>query len=504
MLFLLLACTDPTDTDKPADSPAPDSGDSGDSGDPPVYASRTCLTPEIPEDLPEASVDPEREHAFRTVVLPDETLGTSGALVYFPDPSAAGLWSDGAPVVVTASPPENTPEPYFKAELGVVEVQPLYPGDGDGQLATPGVYDGLGPNSAAAMAAAIRFAAGLVASQEGWTVGQVAERAVCNGEVFVLAVSQGGSPTLKALADNAEELGPYVGGIVSFESATMPQIMAGDVGKTFGDLDGDLDADSDGYAWDDARNVDYGGCDSSTCVLDYATIAFSEDYTPAYFFPPFYKLQELGMLYLDRDGDGQLTTAAGGTDVDGDGAVSADEDFPLISHQGAYEGDEIQRLYPTLEAIDAALAAGVLDEAAWPAALATREQVAAYWEPRTLTTHVPPHALFPDHARYVSVYSEVDHGVPLPDRPHVTGLYADFQAQGWSVGYNDVDAGVTCSGVEDLLGDWPGPPPADAILTQEELDTYAMPESIDAHGKGSAVLQLAAEVFGPFDNCPTW
>lgn len=501
MLFLLLACTDPTDTGKPTDSPP---ADSEDSGDPTVYAPRTCATPEIPDDLPAASVDTEREHPFRTVTVPDTTLGTSGVLVYFPDPSVAGLWEDGAPVVVTASPAENTPEPYFKAELGLVEVQPLYPGDGEGELAAPGEYDGLGPNSAASVSAAIRFAAGLVASEEGWSVGQVAERTVCNGEVFVLAVSQGGAPTLKALADDADELGPYIGGIVSFESATLPQIMAGDVGKTFGDPDGDVDADANGYGWDDARNVDYGGCVGTTCVLDYSTIAFSSDYTPAYFFPPFYKLQELGILYLDRDGDGQLTTADGSTDVDGDGAVSADEDFPLISHQGAYEGDDVQRLYPTLEAIDAAIAAGVLDEASWPVALATRDQVATYWEPRTLNPHVPPHAAFPDHARYVSVYSEVDHGVPLPDRPHVTGLYADFQAQGWSVGYNDIAAGVSCSGVESLLADWPGAPPADTTLSQEELDANALPESIDAHAKGAAVLQLATEVFGPFDHCPEW
>lgn len=523
LLLLTLACAGPTLDKMVRDSSTPDdsepnhtalpddtgseTGETGETGEPvveddtPLIAERGCH-----DDGEGSGLGPEGEIGdlrWRTVRIPGGLFDELYAVVLYPADTSAMAWTDGAPVVVVAPPSldldpsvEEAPSPVFDAKFGVIEIQPVWPGWTVGGETTSGDRDDGGIVDASALSETIRFAAGIVSLDRGTTIGQVAERPVCNARVAVLGVGFGGVTIMEALAPDAG-VHDWISGVGLFEVPTLPQLITGDVGTVWMDPDLESDGDESGLDWDDGRNVDWyeGDCDSVSCALDYEDLAWDADTHPSEVFPGRYEDAPAGVLYLDRAGSGALEIApGGGLDVDGDGALGEDEDFVLLPHYasdgGVYYNSHLTR---QIEGELGAVPSGV-------AGLAESE---AFWGTRTVMeeARVVVSTYEPDLALVVG-FTEVDREIATADRPHVVMAYELFREAGWHTRYNLRGEALECLVGSASSGGWPGGPAWGTEIEESETQGWAIPEALDADAAALTGLSVLWDALGAFDLCP--
>ncbi len=485
--------------------PVADSGGPGDSDAP----GRRCVAEDPPDDLPEAvPYLPDPAYSQRVVELPSQTLEQLHAVIYFPADPEERAYDDGAPVAVvsrSAVRSVGTASAVLAGSWGIIEVQPIYPGWSAGDVVGAGSFDQSGPVTAAALADTIRFAAGLGETVDGTTLRQLTGGPVCDG-VVVAAASAGLIPAAQALAGIDDGLEEAVIGLSAAESPHLPQIVTGDLGLTVMDPDLDQDADGNGVAWDDFRNTDFeaGGCDDSGCVLSYDDVAWSDALSLSEVYGGLYEPMELpGLLYLDRNGSGQLDLhAKSGFDLDRDGGLDADEDMPLVPWYDP-EASEPWVVYSG-EVISAALERGVLDPEAWPGHLLDPGETEAFWEDRSVMARLPELvAAAPEALRVQVVFTEMDHSVAQISRPHVMGLYEGLRRGGVPVRYNPSAEALGCIVEPEMLADWGGELPWDEPVEHGELVSHGLPETVPMDGwRGGGAVGLLWELLGPFDRCP--
>ncbi len=451
---------------------------------------------------------------YRVVQLASALLDPLYVAVYFPPDPGIRAYEEGAPVIVTAPPASNVPsywdrhpQPVFDGDFGVVEVQPVYPGWSVQGLGTEGPPDAGGVRAAESVVQAVRFAAGLVPSVEGWSVGQVAGMDVCHGDVPLMGLSAGGTPAMTALVVGGEDLVENVPLFVNYETTSLPQFTAGDPGAVWMDADTAVDADGNGCRWDDGRHPGYrvGDCTVRGCTLDLSSLAWTDAVGLGDLWPGLFSAKGArGILYLDRNGNGALDLAAGNTlDLDGDGAIDGTEDFVLSVHEDTGAGGGTPTSVYSVEALQAAVAAGVLDVDAWPAHVRSLPDTLRFWSSRNLMYQADlASRSYPTTFRLEMVYTEEDHAQALHDRPHVTLLADLFLDAGFPVRYNMTTETAECCLRPGTWAGFSGGPPPNTRLGPDDLDAYAIPETaLDNLARACAAIGAMGDLWGPVDRC---
>jgi hypothetical protein len=276
--------------------------------------------------------------------LPSDATGggTLAVRATFPDDPERFRYgpSGGAPVVVLSpggfsAGGLDLESPSSYTDAGLIVVTFFYPGGGPPGIGSDGVYDERGDLSQRAFRDVVRFAAGDLRDTLGRTLSEVVDGTARTDLVGILALSNGGSIAITTLGRYGDEI-PPLAFLVSWESPSNDQVLGVELGTHDLDPDPSTDFDGDGVVDNDVRNGAYRAYGFPQLDIDYARLAFDPDATifdrgvPA----------GTGLFYFDNDGDGVLTVAdpvTGSTDANGNGALDADEDFPLpgISHTPA-------------------------------------------------------------------------------------------------------------------------------------------------------------------------
>ena len=431
--------------------------------------------------------------SYRVVELPSEAFDTLVVAVTYP-PDGVGAYDEGAPVVVVAAPSLGAQPPwpeapvYFPAAHGIVGVVPLYSGFGVRDQVTSGTFDDGGPGTRTALREAIRFAAGELETVDGHGIDDLTDGPVCTGSVVLMGTSSGAMTALWALAEH-DELEPLVAGYVAYENPVLPQLLTADTGIALADPDREVDADGDGYAWDDARNLSVSdtGCTTDGCPADLSAIAWTDDANQFDVYGGFFGPSEHdGVLYLDRNGNAQFDLAL---DIDGDGRVGLDEDFPLLPHRAA----DRDYYSPSV-----ATAAAALD---LPEHVATPAETESWWADRD-----PARALelldVPDGFVVDLCYSYVSHASAFPTRPNQRLLHEHFDAAGAAVRYQPSLEASRCAIPDDQLGDFAGGAEPGVALSPDDVARLAYPETVDrTYVRAAAAVQVLTDVWGAPDHC---
>ncbi len=292
---------------------------------------------------------------------------------------AARIWTDGtsryadgAPAVVFVLGGESTGTlaQQIPQAAGVVLVCFLFPGGVDvpSGRSSDGVYDFRGPASIAALRDMALFAAGEVVSSGGQTISEVVGLPVLTSGIGLLGSSNGGNIVLAAAAEHGAALADKLRWIVQWESPVSSQAAVGDNRGPRVDCSGGGGGLGDGQFGVNPRYLAYGAL---TLDIDYSDVRFR----PA---EPDYP------LFLDGDGDLVYTTVevpgepgCVTNDLDLDGTLELDEDYPLSAYPGAGGLEVYSR--PLTDYLGAH--PGVFG-GPWPAWIATAAVATLYWDER--------------------------------------------------------------------------------------------------------------------------
>ena len=467
-------------------------------GDVPLDEPQTCLAPTSTPDS-DALVSPESgAQLYRVARLDTDVADEVHVILSYPADTAWSLYDRGRPVSVVvpgAHRADLAHELLIPPWYGMVEVQPIYPGRAFEDGRTAGEFDGGGEASLAVIAEAARFAAGELTA-DGLTVADLVGTPVCTDRLVLAGTSTGGV-TLFAAITAHPDLAELAVGLATHETPSLPQLVASDLGTVIADPDEQVDGDGNGVTWDDARNPGYtaGGCDADGCDVDYGALAWAPDRKLSSFYMDLVDPLP-GLLYRDGNENGELDPfTPDELDLDGDGVIGATDDVP---HRAMAWPEDTSRgvLSPELQA--AAIEQGVLDPDAWPDVLVSPDEAEAFWELRTLLDLLEAGPEL-DHLAAVLDYTAIDHAIPLVDRPHVLGIYEALLDHGVPTRLNPPGPTVDC--FVDRLS-WPGELPANTAITHEELDAWALPETIaNEHARALGIVGALWEVDGPFDWC---
>lgn len=505
-LLVLVALIAPACTRRSPDSDSPTRRDSSSDSDS-VPVDTDTGTPVLPDPGLAATGS-----AWRVVEIPSDELDVLYAVVFYPPDPSVNAYDDGAPIVVTANPSftvdegfVDSPRSFFDDVYGVVEIAPVYPGWTVGEAFSTGPPDSGGLGSAAAIHDAVRFAAGLTTTPEGWTVEDITGHAVRHDAILLSALSSGGTTAMAALDVYSDDLPGLLVGYSAYETPTLPQLLTGDTGNVWMDPDPLVDDDGDGVTWDDGRNRGVGDppCSASECDIALDNLVWTDDVALGQVWMQ-YDPTQMGVLYLDNNHNGTLDYDAvkGGTDTDGNGVIDGDEDFVMVPMDDEYAVPGQITWYYSEQTLAAAVEDGAFPT--WPDTVADQDATAAFWADRNQmirTSRIT--AAYPDSFAAEITYTEVDHGSALPERPHLTMLRDALTDGGLSVRYNVERDVAECLIDNTLLGDWAGAPPRGTAIATEDLATYAFPEDfVDGVSIGAGALGVFFDTTGPFDLCP--
>lgn len=442
----------------------------------PTPPTTTCVEPA--QDPAWDGADPDGR-PWRAVTL-------DGAVALIFGPVGPWAWDAGLPVVVVApgaflAAEEVEPHGTLPTTVGAVEVRVLYPGQRVEGASAGGALDAGGPASANAVAAAARFAAGTARSLDGLSLADAVGHPIC-GHPVLLASSSGLAPAVAALSETEA----LVKGLVAYESPTLPAFAALEYGAVWLDPDPDVDADADGVSWDDGRDLDFDveTCGADGCAPPPSGWRWDADASLSRIMPALVGAEApAGALYRDRDGDGALSTDGGHPDVDGSGAIDADEDWV----PGALPGPD-GLLYYSPDLLE--VAGALLDP--WPEGFATADEALAFWADRT-ALGAPLH----ETLLTALAFGARDHASALPDRPHLTLLGQDWLDQGATVYVNATPEIAACvAGIEVAEGS------GESLAVTADPIALALPEDLPRNTVGAlAALSLLAHTYGSFDAC---
>ena len=439
---------------------------------PPLVAlERVCVTAEPVDTSAWYGLYPLSRQ--RSLVLTLDDLARSVVVVTFPaDGSSA--YEEGAPVLVMVGPPSSAllvDMPSSRLEDGVIEIQPVYPGTAAGAVVAPGTPDFGGADSAETVAQALRFASGELTAEDGYRLEEIVAQPVCRPSVMV-AASSGGLAASAALGDFDPSALDDLLGVSFFEVPALPIMATEDLGTVAFDSDLTVDADQDGTPWDDGRNRSVLGCALSGCELDLAGLSLGP--APVEGAPP--------GVYLDRNGNGvpdiDYDSQPPWPDLDEDGQVSALEDFPLGPHPMGIEGTLTWVYTPEVlaalaERDDPELEAWFGEGSTWAA------EVQAGWVQRDVAHQLGRwQTELPDSVQVGVVWSEVPHGVSLPERPQLELVRAAAREAELRVWLAPSVEAVSCVAGPELAGH-AGSASGTGVVEGEVLLDHALSEELD-------------------------
>jgi len=405
--------------------------------------------------------------------LPSDSTdgGTLAVRLYIPENPR---YDEGAPVIIWV------PGGYEMKGIdhglppnaeGMIVVTSIFPGATDdwSGFTSDGEYDWRGEDCARALADVILFAAGQLEDSEGKTIDDLSSVPVIHDNIGAIGVSNGGNLPVTAAALFGDELEGYLRYIIQWETPVSSQVANRDFGRVW---------IKEGGGLNDYYNLRYAG---------YGDLEFASDYSDLTYDPT----QEYHPVFHDGDGDGVYTTTpdyhgtpVSGPDVDSDGIISLDEDFPLDGYQGGEDGQVWFFSRPVTQAMqDQNIFAGY----GWPNDIAKPAEADAYWDLRE-AVYLYQDALIkmPDLEAMV-LAGFVDHVQTNLEKPHIRQALEGWLDHGVSwVQLNPspeymIEAYPGYRKRNDLPDNMANRAPRDWT----DLEAYAMPEDIE-----SAVYQL--------------
>jgi hypothetical protein len=476
---------------------------------PPLSCDQSYL--EEVEGLPEPEYYDASKQILRQVVRVETEAFPSLCLsIYYPSDPSVRLYDEGSPVVAAAPPSLKDQTPggsQLDVTMGLIEVEPLYPGWTRNGCTTSGNIDVGGEPSAAAVRDAVLFAAGVYRTSRGHSLGQLVGRPVCNDRVPLLGASSGAGVAHRALATWPEQLAAPLLGLALFEAPATGQFAVLDTGAIWKDGKQRVDSSGNGIPWDDGSNPSYekGACASyETCELDYSTMRFDKDLALGDVYPNLQNADSLpGLFYLDGNGNGALDLGEdGGTDMDGDGGVDPEEDFvflPLFDTTWA----DTSTQYFSSEVAWAAKELELFDESDWPAGIATPTESDLFWSTRTAMPYVETIAgAYPDDFRVTIGYSQLDHGPPHHTHPHIWVMNHAYLDLGTSTRLQGAWRLLQCVLDPAYAGDFSMDLEPDVHVPEDRLHEYALPEDVPTtRARAVPALALIWDHLGSFDRC---
>ncbi|RLF10394.1 MAG: hypothetical protein DRJ98_06225, partial [Thermoprotei archaeon] len=354
--------------------------------------------------------------------VPCEAAGETGIAVRMIYPHEP-RYSEGAPVVVYV--PGGIHGGYFSIlsqdydPQGLIWLEFLFPGGSHEGFSSGGNYDYRGEACLAALYAVLQFAQGKLTNAAGKYIRDYVDYEVLTNDVGLYGSSYGGVISALVFAKYSSGL-EGVKYIVFYESPPCCYFATTDLGRVADDPNPSFDADGDGLPWNDYRNPNYVLYTASEegCTINFSTLRYDP---------------EVG-LYLDNDGNGEPTYVVSDgrkvTDVDGSGAIEADEDYILPYWSLDLWG---RKVYSAL-VMEGASQQGLLDQLSED--YLSLEETRAFWEWRELSPHYDEVAANAPWLKVMELAFLKEHMMPAPDYSNVVINYNAFKSRGLWVRLN--------------------------------------------------------------------
>ncbi len=306
-------------------------------------------------------------------------------------------YSDGAGVVVVASPIFSDSTGFMRdpnlTSLGLVQVSYLWPGNKDNSTGaeSEGEFDHGGPNSIMILRDVIRFAGGRLADVNGRYIFGFTTVPPMTDELGLYAFGDAGMAAVKALSLYGEQLQGlqyYVGR----ENPTIDSLATNEIGyydQTGKPIINPFYHYPSSYAFD-------------KLTLDYTNLRWDPNYSGG-------NSNIAGRPYLDLDGNGIVSA----------GDYIFDVIPPLINGKRFYSIGLTQAL----------LDSGALLPNAWPADVASLQDVTQYWtfiqsQDRFAVMQNDP---IIQNLKVMLVFGVDDHAQVAEDKPHIHQAYQGFR-----------------------------------------------------------------------------
>jgi len=285
----------------------------------------------------------------------------------------------------------------------------LFPGAEDpwSGLSSDGAYDYRGPNCIAALRDVLLFAAGDLSDTEGRTINEIVAVPLLQDNIGMIGESNGGNILTAVAALHGELLAGHLRYLIQWETPVSSQIATRDLGRVWL---------KPGTGQGDYWNPRYEGYDPLVLPVDYTDLVFDPT-------------QDIYPVLLDGTGDVSYTTVIDPRgrpipDLDGNGILTIDEDFPLDT----YPVDDERLTYS--RPVMFAFTEREIFDGDWPGHLVSVSEGAAYWDMRE-SVRLTPDAIFniPDLEAMV-LCGVRDHVQAMPGKPHIRQAFDSWNSHG--------------------------------------------------------------------------
>ena len=422
------------------------------------------------------------------ISLPSQSTGSAEGMlavrVYCP---MAGneRFSEGAPVLIWG--PGGTDPGSLRNDLptaadDIILITFLFPGGtAPHGLASDGVDDDRGARSIEALRDVILFAAGQLTDSNGHTIDELLPVRVLRDNIGLIGISNGGNIVVAVAAEHGEMLGGFLKYIIQWETPVSGQIVNRDIGRVW------LKPSPTQGDYVNPRYLAYG---PEALVVDYSDLAVDAQ-------AEFYR------VFHDGNGDGMYTTVVDPgnglqvPDLDLDGVLTLDEDFPLDTTQ-----DRERQVYS--RPVTRALANQGLWGDSWPPDMATVGEAAAFWDRReAVRLYAQALSKVPDLEGMV-IAGLRDHVQSAPDKPHIRQALEGWLADGSWVQLNPSPAYLVA--VDPEIGgrsNLPDNAPNTQPIDWNNVGVHCIPEDISKNtAQLAAIWQMADRAQGTTQPAP--
>lgn len=295
-------------------------------------------------------------------------------------------YTEGAGIVVEvetfATRGDGLGESQAFTSIGLIHITYLNPGQTDRGIKSDGGFDYGGENSIQALRDVLRYAAGQIPDQAGYTLGERIALKPLPNEIGLFAFSHPGIAAINVLAIYGAQLN--VGYFVGRENPTTDTLTAVEVGH-----------------WDEQNRAVLNpmyqypkNYSAQQITLDYGAIRWDAAYRDS---------QYAGRPYFDLNKNGKRD--------DGDFVLGSR--IPTLFGKRVYSAALAQALKQN----------GALTTANWPSDLATPEASAMLWQFRSSPSRYATLAKTTPNLKAMLVFNQHDHVQPAPDKPHIHQAY---------------------------------------------------------------------------------
>ncbi len=428
---------------------------------------------------PSRRLVPDQPTLTEAVVdLPSVSTGSPvGTLALRVDYPSITRYADGAPVIiwVHGGYDEGRLQPELPpAANDVIVIYFLFPGGEDiphGRQ-SDGFYDYRGLDSILALRDVIRFAAGEISDDKNRTISDIVGVPVLHDNIGLMGKSNSGNTIAAVALLHGSELEGNLRYLILWETPISSQFAVRDLGRPLLEPGQGVQGE-----YENPRRLGYG---QSAVPVDFEDLAHDPS-------------SALYRVFHDGNGDNRYSTVARPgdglptPDLDLDGVLDLDEDFPLDTYPSA-DGTVHYSRSVTRELLARNVFGG-----SWPNGIATPNEAAAFWDLREGVRLLPlAVGRLPDLEGMI-LASVRDHVQAPLDKPHIRQAFDAWRSTGAWVQINP-DAGylIAVDGRLADRNDLPANSPNSPPHSWDHPEGYCVPEDIpDETYLLAAVWQMA-------------